>query len=109
MASCRRLCDHCPYVDHDSLLYAVTIFLSAFLLFEVQPMIGKIILPWFGGSAAVWSTCLLFFQACAPGWIFVRALFHALSEAPAASAAAHCAAGGERRAASDSSVAELEA
>jgi hypothetical protein len=46
------------------LLYAVTIFLSAFLLFEVQPMIGKIILPWFGGSAAVWSTCLLFFQAC---------------------------------------------
>jgi spermidine synthase len=38
-------------------------FLSAFLLFAVQPMIGKIILPWFGGSAAVWSTCLLFFQA----------------------------------------------
>jgi hypothetical protein len=45
------------------LLYACTIFISAFLLFEVQPMIGKIILPWFGGSAAVWSTCLLFFQA----------------------------------------------
>jgi spermidine synthase len=45
------------------LLFACTIFLSAFLLFEVQPMIGKIILPWFGGSAAVWSTCLLFFQA----------------------------------------------
>jgi SAM-dependent methyltransferase len=44
-------------------LYACTIFLSAFLLFAVQPMIGKIILPWFGGSAAVWSTCLLFFQA----------------------------------------------
>src|SRR5579864_8566040 len=45
------------------LVYAVTIFLSAFLMFEVQPMIGKIILPWFGGAAAVWSTCLLFFQA----------------------------------------------
>src|SRR5712691_4336179 len=44
-------------------LYAVTIFLSAFLLFAVQPMIGKMILPWFGGSAAVWTTCLLFFQA----------------------------------------------
>jgi hypothetical protein len=44
-------------------VYACTIFLSAFLLFEVQPMIGKIILPWFGGAAAVWSTCLLFFQA----------------------------------------------
>ena len=45
------------------MLYAVTILLSAFLLFEVQPMIGKIILPWFGGSAGVWNTCLLFFQA----------------------------------------------
>jgi hypothetical protein len=43
-------------------LYAVTIFLSAFLLFEVQPLIAKIILPWFGGSAAVWSAALLFFQ-----------------------------------------------
>jgi SAM-dependent methyltransferase len=40
----------------------VTIFLSAFLLFQVQPMIGKMILPWFGGSAAVWTTCVLFFQ-----------------------------------------------
>src|SRR6202007_3083495 len=45
------------------LAYACTIFLSAFLLFAVQPMIGKMILPWFGGSAAVWNTCLLFFQA----------------------------------------------
>ncbi len=45
------------------LAYAVTIFLSAFLLFQVQPIIAKIILPWFGGSSAVWSTCMLFFQA----------------------------------------------
>src|ERR1019366_833519 len=44
------------------LLYAITIFLSAFLLFQVQPLIAKIILPWFGGSAAVWSASLLFFQ-----------------------------------------------
>ena len=44
------------------LLYALTIFTSAFLLFEVEPLIAKIILPWFGGSAAVWTTCLLFFQ-----------------------------------------------
>src|SRR5450759_2303509 len=43
-------------------LYALTIFISAFLLFQVQPMIAKIILPWFGGSAAVWTTCMLFFQ-----------------------------------------------
>lgn len=45
-----------------TLLYAWTIFLSAFLLFQVQPLIGKVILPWFGGSAAVWNACLLFFQ-----------------------------------------------
>ena len=44
------------------ILYAVTIFTSAFLLFLVQPIIAKQILPWFGGSAAVWTTCLVFFQ-----------------------------------------------
>jgi len=43
-------------------LCACTIFLSAFLLFQVQPMIAKMILPWFGGSAAVWITAMLFFQ-----------------------------------------------
>jgi hypothetical protein len=45
------------------LLYAVTIFVSAFLLFLVQPVMAKQILPWFGGSAAVWTTCLVFFQS----------------------------------------------
>jgi hypothetical protein len=44
------------------LRYAATIFLSAFLLFLVQPLIGKFILPWFGGGSGVWTTCLLFFQ-----------------------------------------------
>ncbi|HEY8379836.1 MAG TPA: hypothetical protein VIK91_25270, partial [Nannocystis sp.] len=44
------------------LRFALTIFLSAFLLFQVQPLIGKIILPWFGGTPAVWTTCMLFFQ-----------------------------------------------
>ena len=43
-------------------LYAATIFLSAFLLFQVEPMIAKMIVPWFGGSASVWTACLLFFQ-----------------------------------------------
>jgi hypothetical protein len=38
------------------------IFLSAFLLFQVQPIIARYILPWYGGSPAVWTTCLLFFQ-----------------------------------------------
>ena len=42
--------------------YIATIFLSAFLLFQVQPMIAKSILPWFGGTPAVWTTCMLFFQ-----------------------------------------------
>jgi hypothetical protein len=43
-------------------LYALSVFLSAFLLFQVQPLIAKEILPWFGGSAGVWTTCVLFFQ-----------------------------------------------
>jgi len=44
------------------ILYAAAIFLGAFLLFLVQPIIAKQILPWFGGSAAVWATCMVFFQ-----------------------------------------------
>ena len=40
----------------------LTIFLSAFLLFQVQPMIGRYVLPWFGGGPAVWTDCMLFFQ-----------------------------------------------
>jgi hypothetical protein len=44
------------------LTYFLAICLSAFLLFQVQPLIAKIILPWFGGGAAVWIVCLLFFQ-----------------------------------------------
>lgn len=42
--------------------YGITIFLGAFLLFEIEPLIAKRILPWFGGAAAVWIICLLFFQ-----------------------------------------------
>jgi len=45
------------------MLYLVIIFLSAFLLFQVQPLIAKLILPLFGGGAAIWTACLLFFQA----------------------------------------------
>jgi hypothetical protein len=44
------------------LQHALAIFLGAFLLFQVQPLIGKFILPWFGGGPAVWTTCMLFFQ-----------------------------------------------
>jgi hypothetical protein len=42
--------------------YALTTLLSAMLLFQVQPIISKCILPWFGGSPAVWTTCMVFFQ-----------------------------------------------
>lgn len=44
------------------MIYALTILVSAFLLFQIEPIIAKLILPWFGGSANVWTTCLLFFQ-----------------------------------------------
>jgi len=66
------------------LVHAATIFLSAFLLFQVQPLIARFILPWFGGSAAVWSAALLFFQLVLPGRIFLRALADPVPEAEAA-------------------------
>ena len=44
-------------------LFAFALFLSATLLFWVQPMFGKMLLPLLGGSPAVWNTCLVFFQA----------------------------------------------
>src|ERR1035441_2103111 len=57
------------------ILYALTIVVSAFLLFQVQPVIAKIILPWFGGSAAVWTVCMLFFQmALLLGYLYAHAL-----------------------------------
>src|SRR5499427_6406355 len=45
-----------------AIIIASTIFLSAFLLFWFEPMVGKMMLPLLGGAAAVWITCLLFFQ-----------------------------------------------
>jgi len=44
------------------LAFGLAIFTSAFLLFQVQLLLGKFLLPWFGGTSAVWATCLLFFQ-----------------------------------------------
>ena len=46
-----------------ALLFSVATFSSAFLLFQVQPLVSKAILPWFGGAPSVWTTCLLFFQS----------------------------------------------
>lgn len=50
-----------PMVAHAYRLYGLTIFLSAFLLFLIQPLVGRHLLPWFGGATAVWATSLLFF------------------------------------------------
>ncbi|MEO5699049.1 MAG: hypothetical protein ABIS17_06410, partial [Casimicrobiaceae bacterium] len=61
-------------------LYAATIFASAFLLFLVQPIVAKEILPWFGGSAAVWTTCLVFFQVTLlAGYFYADLAVHRLA------------------------------
>jgi len=57
------------------LIYALTIFVSAFLLFVVQPLLGKFILPWFGGTPGVWTTAMLFFQtALLGGYLYAHLL-----------------------------------
>lgn len=62
------------------MLNALVIFISAFLIFLIQPLIAKQILPWFGGSAAVWTTCLLFFQtALLAGYAYADAITRWLS------------------------------
>jgi SAM-dependent methyltransferase len=64
------------------MIYAATIFLSSFLLFLVQPLIARLILPWFGGSAAVWTTCMLFFQAMLlAGYAYAHLLVKKLPQA----------------------------
>jgi len=49
--------------EPDRILSAATVFLGAGLLFAVEPMVAKEILPWFGGAASVWTACMLFFQS----------------------------------------------
>ena len=94
------------------ILYAVTIFLSAFLLFQVQPLIARSILPWFGGTAAVWTVCMLFFQVVllagyiyshayirlqtrAQRWVHVALLIAAATTLPLAASASWKPAGGD--------------
>lgn len=70
--------------------YGITIFLSAFLLFQVQPIVGKMILPWFGGAAAVWTACMLFFQILLLlGYLYCHAIVRYLP--PAAQSRVHLA------------------
>ena len=56
-----------PHLTAVLLLYALTLFTGATLLFVMQPMVGKMILPLLGGTPAVWSTCMVFFQAALLG------------------------------------------
>jgi hypothetical protein len=46
----------------ETALYALTIFLGAFLVFQIQPLIARYLLPWYGGARGVWTACILFFQ-----------------------------------------------
>ena len=56
-------------------ILATTLFASAFLLFVCQPMVGKMVLPYLGGAAAVWTTCVLFFQAMLlAGYVYAHLL-----------------------------------
>ena len=90
-------------------LYAATIFVSAFLLFLVQPVMAKQILPWFGGSATVWTTCLVFFQsALLAGYAYADWTVRE-ARAAALGAAARRAARREPRGAADRSRGALEA
>jgi SAM-dependent methyltransferase len=60
-------------------LFAATLFVSAVLLFSVQPMVGRMVLPTLGGAPAVWNTCLVFFQAALlAGYLYA----HLLAKAP---------------------------
>jgi len=59
--------------------YAVAIFLSAFLLFQIEPIIARYILPWFGGTPAVWTACMLFFQVFLLGGMPTRIFLQAIS------------------------------
>jgi len=58
-----------------SIVFSLAVFLSAFLLFQIQPLISKSILPWFGGTPNVWTTCLLFFQTVLfGGYVYAHVL-----------------------------------
>src|SRR5258707_5498675 len=64
-----------PHLTAVLLLYALTLFTGATLLFVMQPMVGKMILPLLGGTPAVWSTCMVFFQAALlGGYAYTHAL-----------------------------------
>ena len=74
--ACSKHAKKIAYLKRANWIFGLAIFVSAFLLFQVQPMISKYILPWFGGGTAVWTTSQVFFQALLLGGY---AYAHALS------------------------------
>src|SRR5215469_16039662 len=62
-----------------TLLFSTTIGLGAFLVFVVQPQVGKLVLPLLGGTPAVWNTCLVFFQVSLLGGYFYAHLVSRLA------------------------------
>ena len=66
----------CERLSPPMLIYAITIFTGAFLLFQVEPLLARYILPWFGGTPAVWMSCVLFFQLLL---VFGYAYSHAIA------------------------------
>ena len=72
------------------LRYILTIFLSAFLLFQVQPILARYILPWYGGTPAVWTTCMLCFQiGLLAGYAYAHGLVACFRNHPRKQAAIH--------------------
>ena len=68
--------------------FAATIFLGAFLLFQIQPLMGKFIIPWYGGLPSAWTGCLIFFQSgLLAGYLYAHLLVRYL--APRAQAILH--------------------
>ena len=66
-------------------LFELAIFSSAFLLFLVQPMFSKVVLPFMGGGAAVWNTSVLFFQlVLLLGYLYAHVVSRALTPVRAA-------------------------
>jgi hypothetical protein len=81
---------HAPAHRVSAAVFGSALFLSAFLLFVLEPLTAKLILPWFGGSAAVWSTCLVFYQiALLAGYLYAQLLTRYLR--PGAQAVVHIA------------------
>ena len=92
-----------------ALAFAATMALAGFLLFQVQLVLGKFILPWFGGSASTWLVCLLFFQVALLAGLCARLCHHAAVADPPSGAGADRPSWPEPAAAADHALRELEA